>query len=731
MTTTSGASPKSRRAARHGGRGATSVRGGGGAPIRRLLEPGRIGPMELRNRIVMPAMDQNTCDDGAITDLTLAHYEARARGGVGLLILETSAVAWPVGATSLHQPALSDDRFLPGLTRLAEVAHAHGARIVVQACHHGKTAGVDAMQDRDQLVPSVPLPEDPTDISAITMPELMRMAALTGGRRPTQREATTDDIAWVVDQFAEAADRIRRAGFDGIEIHAAHGYLISTFLSPRYNRRTDDYGGSVENRARLLVEVVRAVRARCGAEFAVIVRLDGREYSEGGIDPVLAAEYAVLAERAGADAIHVSASGVDAMGVGFTNGPLPWQPGQYVGLAAVIKQKVSVPVIAVGRIMPEQAERVLADGDCDFISMGRQLLADPELPAKLLAGRPEAVRTCINCYVCVAQNFWDGTPICAVNAELGHYEEGPITPATHRRTVAVVGAGPGGMEAARVAAQRGHRVVLFERSAQLGGTARFSALTTPMNAELVRYLSTTMADLDVEVRLDTPATVEALRVLAPDAVVVATGARRERPAVPGAEQPHVLSGDDLRSMLTGDDPRIMARLPIHARLVVRAGRALGLLSTIDRVRTWSKRWMPIGRDVVVVGGGLVGVELAEFLAERRRRVTVLEEGDRLAVEMAHPRRARTLHEARAHGVTFVTGATLHSIGRDTVEYTVGEERHSVRAAQVIIASGVEPDTALAESLGAAGFTVHTVGDAGALGYIEGAVRSGYLIGRSL
>ena len=305
-------------------------------------------------------------------------------------------------------------------------------------------------------------------ISAITMPELMKMAGLTGGKKAEQREATLDDIAWVIDQFADAADRVQRAGFDGIEIHAAHGYLISTFLSPRFNRRTDEYGGTLENRARLMVDIVRAVRARCGAEFAIIVRIDGREYSEGGITPELAAEHARLAEAAGADAIHVSASGVDAMGVGFTNGPLPWQPGQYVGLAAVVKQAVSVPVIAVGRIMPEQAEKVLADGDCDFVSMGRQLLADPDLPAKLLAGRPDTVRTCINCYVCVAQNFWDGTPICAVNAELGHYDEGPLEPAVTRRTVAVIGGGPGGMEAARVAALRGHRVVLFERGPQLG-----------------------------------------------------------------------------------------------------------------------------------------------------------------------------------------------------------------------------------------------------------------------
>ena len=696
-----------------------------------LLSPGLIGSMATRNRIVMPAMDQNCCDEGEITDLNIAHYEARAKGGVGLLILETSAVAWPVGATSIHQPALSEDRFIPGLTRLAEAVHRHGARMVVQACHHGKTAGVDAMQDREQLVPSLPLPGDVPDISAITMPELMKMAALTGGKRATQREASVDDLAWVVDQFADAADRVQRAGLDGIEIHAAHGYLISTFLSPRYNKRTDEYGGSVVNRARLLVEIVTAVRARCGPDFALIVRLDGREYAEGGIDPELSAEYAVLAEAAGADAIHVSASSPNAMGAGFTDGPLPWKPDQYLGLAAVVKLSVSIPVIAVGRIMPDAAETHISNGDCDFVSMGRQLLADPEIPAKLLAGRPEHIRTCINCYVCVAQNFWDGAPICAVNAELGHYDEGPIPPAEPRRTIVVIGGGPGGMETARVAAIRGHRVILLEKSGELGGTARFSSLTTPMNAELVRYLSNAITDLDVDIRLSTAATPEVVAALGADVVIVATGARRVRPDVPGADLPHVLSGDDLRALLTGDDSAAAKRLPVHQRIPVILGRRLGFLSSIDRVRSLSKRWMPVGRNVVVIGGGLVGVELAEFLAERKRIVTVLESGEKFGVEMAHPRRARALHEARGHGVTLVASAELVEIRKGEVDYRVDDAILTAKADNVVIASGVLPDESLAESFRAAGLDVRVVGDAATVGYIEGAVRSGYVTARGL
>jgi 2,4-dienoyl-CoA reductase-like NADH-dependent reductase (Old Yellow Enzyme family)/thioredoxin reductase len=696
-----------------------------------LLSRGQIGSIATRNRIVMPAMDQNVCDEGEITDLNIAHYEARAKGGVGLLILETSAVAWPVGATSLHQPALSDDRFIPGLARLADAVHRHGAKMVVQACHHGKTAGVDPMQGRDQIVPSLPLPHEASDISAITMDELMRMAALTGGKKATHRAATLDDIAWVIGQFADAADRVKRAGFDGVEIHGAHGYLISTFLSPRYNQRDDEYGGSVENCARLLTEIVAAVRARCGKDFAVIVRIDGREYADGGIHPELAAQYAVLAEAAGADAIHVSASSPNAMGTGFTDGPLPWQLDQYLGLAAVVKQAVSVPVIAVGRILPDAAEKHLRAGDCDFVSMGRQLLADPDIPAKLRADRADRVRTCINCFVCVAQNFWDGAPICAINAELGHYDEGPIPPADPRRTVAVIGGGPGGMETARVAALRGHRVTLLEKSPHLGGTARFSSLTTPMNAELVRYLSTEIKELDVDIRTSTPVTASLLRELGADVVVVATGARRERPSVPGADLRHVFSGDDLRGLLTGDDPEAGSRLGWMQRIVVSFGRRLGFMANMDRVRSMSRRWMPIGKYVVVVGGGLVGVELSEYLAERGRRVTVLEPGETLGVEMAHPRRARALFEARKHDVEFVPGADLVSIGSDTVAYTVGEEVCTVRADAVVIASGVHPDTTVADSLVADGFDVRVVGDAETVGYIEGAIRTGYVTARSI
>ncbi|MFM8862611.1 MAG: NAD(P)-binding protein, partial [Acidimicrobiia bacterium] len=444
-----------------------------------LLAPGRIAGLDLSNRVFLPAMDMNLCDEGEISDGEIAHYRARAAGGTAMVITGTGAVAWPVGATSRHQPAFSDDKYIPGLRRLADAVHAAGGKLCMQLCHHGKTASVDTAEGRPQLVPS--LLEGSLDMSALrdnTMDELMALATATQGKKATYEVADEDDLAWVVDQFAQAARRVKAAGVDAIEIHAAHGYLLSTFLSRGYNRRTDRWGGSLENRARLTCEVVRAVKAEVGLDYPVLVRVNGHEF--GLVDGLTAGETAraaALIEEAGADAIHVSGNAHNPF-ADFTEGPLPSQVAQYREMARTVKQHVTIPVVAVGRVLPEVADEMLAAGDCDFVSMGRQLLADPELVNKIRAGRHRSVRPCINCYVCVEQNFFDGTPKCAVNPALGHETRAVLPPLGSVRRVTIVGAGPAGLEAARVLAERGAAVTVIDKADRLGGTVWFSQLTT-------------------------------------------------------------------------------------------------------------------------------------------------------------------------------------------------------------------------------------------------------------
>ena len=697
-----------------------------------VLAAGRIGAMELPNRIVLPAMDMNLCEDGVITDGDIAHFVARARGGTGLVITGAAAVAFPLGAASRHQPGLSDDRFLPGLRALADGVHEVGGKVCVQLCHHGKTSGVDTAEGRPLLVPSTPT--SGLDLRALvdnTGDELMRLATATAGKPPTFHEATEDDLAWVIDQFADAAALVQSSGVDAVEVHAAHGYLLSLFLSNGYNHRTDRWGGSIENRARLTCEVVRAIRARVGPDYPVIVRLNGHEYGpDDGITASQTAAAAKLIEAAGADAIHVSANAHNPF-ADFTDGPLPSTVGQYRAFAAEVKRAVSVPVIAVGRVLPEVAEEMIASGECDFVSMGRQLLADPELAGKLASGRRASVRPCINCYVCVEQNFFDATPKCAVNPALG--AEHLAAPGARSgagdqpRNVVVVGGGPAGMEAARRSALRGHRVTLLEKGPRLGGTAWFSQLTTPANQPLVEWLIHELGVVGVDVRTGVEATPEVIRSIATSSsgdpvVVVATGAKRDRPTVPGANQAHVYTGDDLRSMLAGDGDVSTGRL-VGAALKV--GRKLHLTDDPDRLRKLSKTWMPIGKRVVVVGGGLVGLELAEFLAERDRQVTVLEEGPSLGLPMAMPRRWTAVRKAEQHGVTLVRNAELVEIGAATLSYRVGDDQRTVDADAVVIAGGVRPDSGVADRLAGAGFEVHTIGDAHEVGYIEGAIHSAW------
>jgi 2,4-dienoyl-CoA reductase (NADPH2) len=700
-----------------------------------LLSPVRIGRLELRNRVAMAPMGVEIIDgDGHAREPVIRYYEERARGGAGLLITEVASVAYPRGSNSARQIAISGDAFLPGLRELTRRVHAHGAAIALQLVHHGKLSRLDMKEGREILMPSLPRFHGAMDLVRDLAPEeLQQMLAATGGAPPRIREATREDLEEVVEAFASAAERARRAGFDAVEIHAAHGYLVSAFLSPAWNQREDAYGGPPEGRARLLCEILRAARARAGEDFTLWCRLDAVEYrTPHGITLEDAVRTAELAVGAGADAIHVTAYADATSGVGFTEGPLVHAESGYAEFAARIKARVAVPVIAVGRIEPEAGDRLIRDGKADVIAMARKMLADPEIAAKLAAGRAEDVRPCIYCYTCVAQAFFDRPVRCAVNPVTAHeasLADLARSPAEVPRRVLVVGGGPAGMEAARVASARGHRVTLCEKGQQLGGTLRFAALAYAPNERLLRWLVRQVERADVEVRLGQEVTADLAVALAPDAVIVAVGAGHERPAIPGAERRHVFDGDDLRALLSGEGPAA-SRLPLRDRLAVAAGRWSGLTRDPGALREASRAYMPVGRRVVIVGGGLVGVELAEFLAERGRRVIVLCEGSVPALEMAHPRRSRVLHELRERGVELVTRARVLEIGATRVRFegAAGDAPGAPREAAadtVILATGLVPNPALGRALRARGLRVLEVGDATGVGYLEGAIRDGF------
>ena len=696
--------------------------------FRHLLSPGRIGTMTLKNRIVLAAMGSNFASaDGHCSERLTAYYEARAKGGVGLLVLETSAACFPNGSTMPNTVAFSDDIFLPGLTELAQRAQAHGAKIVAQLNHGGKMAQEDTAAGRAIPIPS-PLKRSASDMfHVLTQQEIGHFIKAAGpdGKGPQYYEMTEQDIADIVGQFVDAALRAQTAGFDGIEIHAGHGYLLASFLSPYTNKRTDRYGGTPENRARFLTEMICAIREATGRDFPILVRLDAMEYrTEGGITPEDCTATARYCEQAGADAIDVSAYGNVAHAIAFTEAPLVHQPGGFIDFAKQVKAAVDIPVIGVGRIEVELAEKHLAANDFDFLAMGRKLLADPDLPNKLEAAHPEQVRPCIYCYICVSQIFINQPMVCAVNHNMGREYEGDIIArCSEVKSILVVGGGPGGMEAARLLAEKGHSVSLWERDKDLGGTARIAALAYQPNENLIKYLAQEMRRLPIDLQLGKSATADNIRDFDADQVVLATGAIRKAPDIPGKSQRHVFDGDQLRGVLFGGDKQAAAKLSLFARLILWAGGLTQALRSIPLMRFASKFWMPIAKEVTVIGGGLVGLELAEYLVERGRKVTIIEPGPALGAELAIVRRARVLHMLREHDVSIYSNAPVEEITADAVRFHHEGEQKSVSAPQVIIALGTEGDTRISDQLNDYSGQVHRIGDCQEISYIDGAILS--------
>ncbi len=649
-----------------------------------LLAPGRLGKVELRNRILMTPMGTNQEQaDGHLGERILDYYEARARGGVGLVVAGVAAITWPEGACNPNQAALSDDRFLPGWEDFARRCHRHGAKAAAQLQHASKVAQEDVKAGRPMWVPSVPEAKLGDLFAELTPEEVAKAASAyqAPGAKVAFHVMSEADVAFLVARFAAAAARAQQAGLDGVELHAGHGYVLSAFLSPASNRRTDAYGGSLENRARFLVEALRAVRARVGAGFAVWCRIDAKEFRiPGGISEEDARRTAELAEAAGADAVHVSAYAEPTSAIAFTEAPLVHQPAGYLPFAEAIKKRLRIPVIAVGRLEPDVADEAIRDGRCDFVAMGRKLLADPELPRRLAEGRPDAARPCVYAYRCVGNVFLRESSRCVVNPELGREAELAMRPALLRRRVVVVGGGPAGLEVSRRAAERGHAVVLHEREALLGGRARLAAQLDPESARFLAWLEEGALQAGVEIRVGSEVTA---RGLAPaDVCVVATGARR-LPAAPAlvAGAPPVESVDRLEALLAS---------------------------------------LPPGRRIVVSGSDVIGVKAAEALASAGHAVTLLEHGA-FAPEMGLPRRWRAADLLARLGAARVKGVTEVRLVAGGVEVRAPKHAGAIPCDLVVEATGLAADESLADALRGLGAEVFAIGDCRGPRYLEAAL----------
>ncbi|MFA4836845.1 MAG: NAD(P)/FAD-dependent oxidoreductase [Dehalococcoidia bacterium] len=701
----------------------------------KLFQPGRIGSMELRNRIVMTAMGTSLSDsEGFVSEREILYLEERARGGVGLIITGAMSVAHPHGVCFPGQIGISDDKYIPGLKQLVERVHKHGARIAAQIQHPGVIANLDIGKGIPVLTPSLPEPKS-SDIGTMhDIADKERAAFLASlGTKPEYRPMVKADIDWVIEKFAGAAERAKRIGFDAVEIHAGHGYLIDHFLNSAYNRRTDEYGGSIENRTRLLVEIIKACKERAGQEFPLICKLDALTLHEAaGISMDDAIGIAKMAQAAGADAIFCTAYGGLLKATACQDSHTPHEPCQIIPYARRIKAALNIPVIGVGCLEPKDGDRLIRQGAVDFVAMGRQLLADPELPNKVREDRIEDIRPCVVCYTCISQIFLASTVKCAVNPNCAHEGAFEIGKAAKPKRVLVIGAGPAGMEAARVAALRGHSVTLSEKEKFLGGALFFASVMDPPKYRLVEYMERQIRQLKVHIRLGIEVTPEYVRNLKPDAVVVAVGAKRFLPDIPGVKQDHVFDGDEIRNMITGSGEGGGAKTDMKTKLMLKAGSLTGISRDPEKLAMGSKLYMPLGKNIVIIGGGLVGVEMAEFLRERGRNVTILEEGNSLGWEMSILRRWLHLTNNLKNGVKSLVECKVVGIGEKTVSYVNKDgQEHTVDADNVIIAKGHTHNIGLAQTLTKEGYEVHTIGDCSGDDLIEGAISDGLKTGLAL
>ncbi|MFX1385660.1 MAG: FAD-dependent oxidoreductase [Promethearchaeota archaeon] len=636
-----------------------------------LFKPITIGDVELSNRIMMAPMATGFAKNGMVSDQMVNYYAERAKGGPGLIMVEMAMPDFPRGSTlGLMMLGADDDKFSPGLKKLAEAIKNGGTRAMIELSHGGRYCHSTITKQK---------PVAPSAIRS-NLPLFDEMP----------RALTTEEVEEMVERFGDSARRCAEAGFEGVELMGSTGYLISQFVSPLTNKRTDIFGGETPaERATFIVEIIKNIRKKLGPSFPILYKISCEEYMPGGTTLEDSQIIAKRSEQAGASVIHAWA--------GWHESPKPMLPmsvprGAFVHLAEAMKKVVSVPVMAGGRINdPRLANQVIKEGRADLIHMGRAFLADPYFPKKALKGEFEDIRICIGCCRCFDQGTRAQSVICAINAELGK-EGKKISEVEKSKNILIIGGGPAGMEAARVATIRGHNVTLWEKNDQLGGTLHLASVA-PHKEEikgLINYLDYQMKKLGIKIELNKKATPESVLKVNADEVIIAIGATPIIPDIPGINQNHVVSAIEV---LKGE------------------------------VKT--------GNNVVILGGGMIGCETAEFLASKNKKVTIVEMLPKIARDIGPSTRWATVMRIKRWGIALLTSAKVINITDKGVIIEKEGKSETVDADSIVIATGMEPNMDLYNELKNEISNIHTIGDCSQAQRILEAIHSGYSLSNKI
>lgn len=686
----------------------------GSKRFEKLLSPFQIGQVKLKNRMVKSPQGTGQNDHGCPTDEAFSFNEALARGGVGLITMGAAVVDYPLGATGWleRKRAIDDDKLIPVYTKLTKLVHSYGTAFFVEL-HHGGPAHTQAVTGLQPIASSA-LTADETPVPSYPMAKQLSIA----------------EIKDVELQFVRAAERAQKAGFDGVTLHGAHRYLINSFLSRAWNKREDEYGcQDLRSRARFAVEVIQAIKERLGLEFLVGIRFNGGEWGlEKGITAEESQAFGKMFEEAGADFLDVSGYGYGKFAWGYWPEQLrlleptpevkPWlktvnKPGLIVTRAEKIKKVVSIPVISGGRMDPILAEWDLRRGKMDLVFFGRRLLADHELPNKVAEGRLDDIAPCTACCECWEATVEERDNVrCRINASLSREREYEIKPTEKKKKVLVIGGGPAGMEAARVAAMRGHEVILYEKEPKLGGQLPLASLIKGLEVEdlgaIVSYFRTQITKLGVTVRLGKEVSLPVIEEIKPDAVILATGGTPVVPQIPGIDNNRVVTASSLHR---------------RAKLFL---RVFG-----PRFLRWLTRfWLPFGRRVTVIGGGIQGLELAEFLVKRGRKVTIVEASDRFGADMVKIIADRFIPWLTRKGVTMLSEVKYEEITDKGLVITTKEgKKQIIEADNILPALPLSPNTELLQAIKGKVPEIYPAGDCRDPHRILHAIHDGSRVGR--